>query len=80
VNEPEVGKDRGLINVRGDLLGSPLGGDMLRLHQLRAALFSGEADQVLGYLRHRPSRALLPRRVGRRVHYDLTDSPPARVV
>jgi hypothetical protein len=69
-----------LINVNGDLFGAALGGDMLSARQLRAPTVAGKADEILGYERYRASRALLPRRVGRRVHDDLADDSPTRVV
>jgi hypothetical protein len=69
-----------LIDVDRDLFGAALGGDVLSAGQLRAAAVACKADQVLCYQRHRSPRALLPRRVGRRVDDDLTDDPPARVV
>ena len=53
---------------------------MLSTHQLRSATVARKADQVLSYQRHRPPRAFLPWGVSRRVHYDLTHDPPARMV
>jgi hypothetical protein len=69
-----------LINVRGDLFGSALGGDMLSTRELRAPAVPGQADEISGYQRHRAARAFPPRRVGRRVDDDLTDGSPTRVV
>jgi hypothetical protein len=69
-----------LINVTGDLLGATLSGYMLSARQLRSAPAAREADQVLSYQRHRPPRTFLPWCVGRRVHNDLTNGPPARMV
>ena len=66
--------------MNGDLFGAALSGDMLSARQLRATTVAGEADEVLGYKRYRPPRALLPRGVGRRVNDDLTDDSPTRVV
>jgi hypothetical protein len=78
--EPQVRKDRGLINVTGDLFGATLSGHVLSARQLRSATVACEADQVLSYQRDRPPRAFLPRGVGRRVHNDLTHDSPARMV
>lgn len=66
--------------MNGDLFGAALSGEMLSARKLRAATVACEGDQVLGYQRHRSPRALLPRRVGRRVDDDLADDPPARMV
>ena len=41
---------------------------------------SAERNEILGYEWHGAPRALLPRRVGRRVDHDLTDDPPASMV
>ena len=69
-----------MINVNGNLLGTTLSGDVLSSHQLRSATVAREADQVLGYQRHGPPRALLPRGVCRGVHDDLTHDSPAHMV
>jgi len=69
-----------LINVNGDLFGTTLSRYMLSARQLRSATVAREADQVLGYQRHGPPRALLPRCVGRRVHNHLTHDSPACMV
>jgi hypothetical protein len=66
--------------VNGDLFGATLGSDMLSTRQLRAATVAGKVDEILGYQRHRASRALFPGRVGRRVDHYLTDDAPACVV
>jgi hypothetical protein len=66
--------------VNSDLFDATLGSDMLRTRQLRAATVAGQADEILGYQRHRASRALLPGRVGCRVDHYLTDDAPTRVV
>jgi hypothetical protein len=69
-----------VVNVTSDLFGAPLGSDVLSPRQLRAPTVAGEADQVLGHHRHGPPRALLPRRIGRRVDHNLTHDSPARVM
>jgi hypothetical protein len=69
-----------LINVSGDLLGTTLGSNVLSARQLRAATVAGQADQILGYQRHRASRAPLPRRIRGRIDDHLTDDAPTRVV
>jgi hypothetical protein len=69
-----------LIDVNGDLFDATLGGDMLSARQLRAPTIAGKADEVRGDQRHGAARALLPRRVGRRVDDYLTDDSPSRVV
>jgi len=66
--------------VDSDLFGAPLGGDVLRVGQLRPPTVAGECDQILGDDGYRASRALLPRRVGRRVDHDLTDDSPTCVM
>ena len=62
--EPQVGEHRCLIDMTCDLLGAALGGDVLGARELRAATLTRKAQQVIGYERYRPARALLPRRVG----------------
>jgi hypothetical protein len=69
-----------LIYVNRDLLGAPLGGDVLGAGQLRPAAVAGECDQILGDHRYRASRTLLPGRIGRRVDDNLTDDSPTSVV
>ena len=78
--EPQICKDRGMINMNGDLFGAALGGDMLSAHQLHAPTVARDADEVLGYKRHGAARALFPRCARRRVDDDLTDDSPTRVV
>lgn len=78
--EPEISKERRLINVNGDFLGAALGGDMLGLRQLHASLATSQADEIIGDQRHSPPRTFLPRRVSGRVHDDLTHDSPARVM
>ena len=63
-----------------DLFGTTLSGYVLSARQLRSATIAREADQVLSHQRHRPPRAFLPRRVGRRVDNDLTHDSPPRMV
>ena len=69
-----------MINVNGDLFGTTLSRYMLSARQLRSATVAREANQVLSHQRHRPPRALLPRRVGRRVHNHLTHDSPTGVM
>jgi hypothetical protein len=69
-----------LIYVRSDLFRAPLCGDVLGAGQLRAPTVAGKGDEILGDHRYRASRALLPRRVGRRVDDNLTDDSPTGVV
>ena len=78
--QPEVGEERRLIDVDGNLFRAPLSGDVLRLGELRAPAIAAKADEVLGDDRDRASRALLPRCVGRRVDDDLTDRAPTSVM
>lgn len=78
--EPQIGDDRGLINVFGDLLGTTLGGDVLRMGQLRAPTLLGDPQQITSDQGYRPARALLPWRVGRRVDDHLANHTPARMV
>lgn len=66
--------------MNGDLFGATLSRYMLSARQLRSATVAREADQILGYQRHGPPRALLPRCVGRRVHNHLTHDSPACMV
>jgi hypothetical protein len=69
-----------LIDVDGDLFGASLGGNVLRLGELGAPAVTTETDQILGDDRHRPSRALFPGRVGRRVDDNLPDDSPTGVM
>lgn len=66
--------------MHGDLLGAPLGGDVLGARQRRAPAVAGEADEVLGDQPHGSPRAFLPRRIRRRVDDNLTDDAPSGVV
>jgi hypothetical protein len=66
--------------VNGDLLGAALGSDVLCACQRRASAVAGEGDEVLGDEWYGAPRALLPRRVGRRVDDNLTDDTPARMM
>jgi len=63
--KPEIGDDRGLVDVFGDLLGATLGGDVLRMSQLSPSTLLREAQQITSDQRHGAARALLPRRVRR---------------
>ncbi len=78
--EPEVGKHRSLIDVTGDLLRTALGSDVLGAPELRAATLTREVQEITGDERHRPAGTPLPRCVGGRIHHDLTNDPPARVM
>jgi hypothetical protein len=80
VAQTEVGEDGALIHMGSDLLDPPLSGDVLGMRQLRPPGVACKRHQVTGNDRYRASRALLPWRVGSRVHNDLTDDPPTRVV
>ena len=80
VLEPQVGKHRSLIDVTRDLLRPALGGDVLSARELRAASLTGKAQQISGYERHCPPSTLLPRCVGGRIHHDLTNDSPARMM
>ena len=63
-----------------DLFGAPLGGDVLGVRQLRPPAVAGKRNQILGDDSYRAPRALLPRRVGRRVDHNLTDDSPTSVM
>lgn len=78
--EPQAGKHRSLIDVTSDLLRAALGGDVLGARELRAATRSGKVQQIGGYERHCPAGTLLPRSVGGRIHHDLTNDSPARMM
>jgi hypothetical protein len=80
VAQPEVGEDCALIHMRSDLLDPPLGGDVLGMSQLRPPGVTCERHEIACNDRYRASRALLPWRIGSRVHDDLTDDPPTRMV
>ena len=69
-----------MIHVNSDLLGAPLGGNVLSTRQRRAPSVTREADEILGDQRDRTPRAPLPRGVGRRVDDNLPDNSPPRVV
>ena len=78
--EPQVGENRGLIDVTRDLLGAALGRDMLGADEWGTASLARELEQVTGHQRDGPARTPLPRRVGGRVDHDLTNHSPTRVV
>jgi hypothetical protein len=80
VLETEVGQERSLIDVTGDLFGAPLGGDVLGARELGANTLTGKAQQVTGDERYCAARAFLPRRVGGGIHDDLADDSPAGVM
>ena len=66
--------------MAGDLLGTPLRGDVLGASQWCATATAGETQQIFGNQRHSATRALLPRRVGRRVDDHLAHDSPAGMV
>ena len=66
--------------MTGDLLGTALRRDVLCRLELGATALTGKAQQVVGYDRHRATGTSLPRRIGSRVHHNLTDDSPAVVV
>jgi hypothetical protein len=80
VPQPEVGEDCALIHMGSDLLDPPLGGDVLSMSQLHPPWVACKRHEITGNDRYRAPRALLPWRIGGRVHDDLTDDSPARVV
>jgi len=51
--EPEVREHHRLIDVRGDLLGAALCGDVLCLYELGATAVAPEPDQIVGDQRYR---------------------------
>jgi hypothetical protein len=80
VLEPEVGEHRSLIDVTGDLLRAALGSDVLGAPERRATTLTGQVQQITSDERHCPAGTLLPWRVGGRIHHDLTNDTPARVM
>ncbi len=69
-----------MIDVNRDLLGAPLGGDMLRACQRHPATIAGKPEEILRHQRYRAPRAPLPRRVSRRIDNNLTHDSPASMV
>ncbi|HUY59979.1 MAG TPA: hypothetical protein VMV16_09750 [Solirubrobacteraceae bacterium] len=78
--QAEVGEDCALIHMGSDLLDPPLGGDVLGMSQLHPPGVACKRHEITGNDRYRAPRALLPWRIGSRVHDDLTDDSPAGVV
>ena len=78
--EPEVCKQRSLIDVTGNLLRAALGSDVLGAPERRAATLTGKVQQITGHERHCSAGTLLPRCVGGRIHHDLTNDSPARMM
>ena len=66
--------------MNSDLLGAPLGGNVLGLGQLRPPAVAGERDQILGDHRYSTSRTLLPWRIGCGIDDNLTDDSPTGVM
>ena len=66
--------------MRGDLFGSPLGGDVLGVRQLGPPGGFSKGDEIVGDHRYSASRTLLPRRVRGRIDDDLADDSPASVM
>jgi hypothetical protein len=69
-----------LVDVRCDLFGTPLRGDVLSAGQRRPATLAREADQILGHQRYRASCAPCPGGIGRRIDDHLADDAPTGVV
>jgi hypothetical protein len=80
VLEPQVCKNRLLIDMHGDLFDSAPCRDVLSARERSAPGDLSEADQVTGYQRHGTPGTFLPRRVGGRIDDDLTEDSPTRVV
>jgi hypothetical protein len=78
--ESQIGEDRCMVEVTGDLFGAAAGGEMLRAVERRASLLGREVQQILGHLWDGAPRALLPRRVGGGIDDHLAHDAPARVV
>jgi hypothetical protein len=68
-----------VVDVPGDLLGAALGRGVLDTNEPCAPALGRDPQHVLGHVRDRATRTLLPRSVGHRVHDDLTDDSPARM-
>jgi hypothetical protein len=80
VLESQVGKDRGLIHMHGDLLDPAPCRDVLSARKRSTPRDLSEIDQVLRDQWHSTARALLPRRIGGRIDDNLTEDSPTRVV
>ncbi len=61
----EIGDDRSLVDVLGDLFSATLGGNVLHLSQLCPSGLLREAQEITSHDRDCTARALFPRRVGR---------------
>jgi len=68
-----------VIDMPGDLLGAALRGGVLDPNEACLPVFGRDAQQIVADGRDRAPRAPLPWRIGRGVHDDLADDPPARV-
>src|SRR4051812_2391595 len=77
--QSQVGEDRGAVDMRGDPLGTTLGGDVLDTDEPCAATLGRDPQKVLSDVGDRTAGTSLPRRVGRGVDDHLPDDPPARV-
>ncbi len=63
-----------------DLLSPAPRCNVLRAHESSSTALAGKSQQIIGHNRDRPAGTFLPRRVGRRIHHDLTNDSPAVVV
>lgn len=54
--------------------------ELVGARELCAATLTGKVQQITGYERHCPAGTLLPRCVGGRIHHDLTNDSPARMM
>src|SRR4051794_16466887 len=77
--ETQLGEDRGVVDIGGELFSATLRGGVLDAHQTRVPVFGRDPQQVLADGGDRAPCALLPRRIGRGLHDDLADDSPARV-
>jgi hypothetical protein len=80
VLESQVGKDRGLIHMPGDLLDPAPCRDVLSARKRSTPRDLSEIDQVLRDQWHSTPRALLPRSVRGRIDDNLTEDSPTGVV
>ena len=68
-----------MVDMASDLLGPAACRGVLDTDETGVPVFGGDPQQVLADGRDRAPCALLPGRIGRGVHHDLADDPPARV-
>jgi hypothetical protein len=66
--------------VDRDLLSATLSGEMLSTGERHASTLLRSAQQVNRYERNRPARAFLPWRISSRIHDNLADGAPTRMV